>query len=214
MGRAWVTPLVGRVVVLILVGGFVRGSGALAPTLTDATSPSTGAGLLASYGLPFDGEGSGAKLDTASPRCAIASTASDPTLRTVQGGTAGRSCEGGQRSPSFRLSPPAFMVRRDSTRSRSFVLAALRALHLDGVFAAGRSAPLSGKARDALGWLRLGHPAGGVRPGRLVTMPQADTEVDQRAAEFDAAFPADAAVAAATGGFVLHRGQPGRPVQL
>jgi len=37
------------------------------------------------------------------------------------------------------------MVRRDSTRSRSFVLAALRALHLDGAFATGVVAPLSGK---------------------------------------------------------------------
>jgi len=38
------------------------------------------------------------------------------------------------------------MVRRDSTRSRSFVLAALRALHLDGAFAAGVLLRYRGKA--------------------------------------------------------------------
>jgi len=54
----------------------------------------------------------------------------------------------------------------------------------------------------------------GVRPGGLIAVPQPDTEIDQRAAEFDAAFPADATVSAASGGFVLHRGQPRRPVQL
>jgi hypothetical protein len=43
----------------------------------------------------------------------------------------------GGRVTFLSLSPPAFMVRRDSTRSRSFVLAALRALHRDGAFAAG-----------------------------------------------------------------------------
>ena len=39
------------------------------------------------------GEGPGAKLVAASPRCAIAQTASGPALRRAQGGTTGRSCE-------------------------------------------------------------------------------------------------------------------------
>jgi hypothetical protein len=64
----------------ILAGGVDPGSGALAPTLTDSTSvPPRGLGLLASFGLPFEGEGPGAKLETASPWCAIALSASDPT---------------------------------------------------------------------------------------------------------------------------------------
>jgi len=96
-----------------------------------------GQGRLASYGLPLIGEGPGAKLEAASPRCAIARTASDPVLRTVQGGTAGRSCE--EETVTFLPTVPGrwVMVRRDSARSRSVVLAALRALHLDGAFAAG-----------------------------------------------------------------------------
>jgi hypothetical protein len=112
-------------------------SGALALTLTDSTS---GGKLQGSSGVvraAVCGEGSGAKLAPASPWCAIAESASDPTLRTVQGGTAGQSCE---EAEFTYLSPfPALhvIVRRDSTQSRSFVLAALRALHRDGAFAAG-----------------------------------------------------------------------------
>ena len=49
---------------------------------------------------------------------------------------------------------------------------------------------------------------------RRVVEPQADAEVDQGAAQLDAAFAADAAVAAAAGRLVLGRGQPGGPVEL
>ena len=49
--------------------------------------------------------------------------------------------------------PPLIIVRRASTRSTSFVLAALRALHVDRAFTAGAFAPLSGKYRDVLGCL-------------------------------------------------------------
>ena len=38
---------------------------------------------------------------------------------------------------------------------------------------------------------------GRVRPGRSVTVPQADAQIDQRAAEFDAALPGDPLVPAA-----------------
>ena len=124
-----------------------------------------GQGRLASYGLPLIGEGPGAKLEAASPRCAIARTASDPVLRTVQGGTAGRSCE--EETVTFFPTVPGrwVMVRRDSTRSRPVVLAALRALHLDGAFADRRGAPLSGKAEMCWDTLDLPDPAGGVVGG-------------------------------------------------
>ena len=45
-------------------------------------------------------------------------------------------------------------------------------------------------------------------------MPQSDPEVDQRAPEFDATFPADRAVPAAAGGLLLRRGQAPGPVKL
>ena len=84
---------------MILAGGGGFGAGALAPTLTDATlAPRRGNRSSGVVRAAVHGEGSGAKLEPASPRRAIARTASDPTLRTVQGGTAGRSCEEGEES--------------------------------------------------------------------------------------------------------------------
>ena len=47
-----------------------------------------------------------------------------------------------------------------------------------------------------------------------VAVPQTNTEIDQRASQDHAAFPADTAVTAPPSGFVLGRGQPGGPIQL
>ena len=91
-------------------------SGALAPTLTDSTSGGMASGSSGVVRAAVHGEGSGAKLGTASPWCAIAESASDPTLRTVQGGTAGRSCEGGSGHLPLTVPGRWVMVRRDSTR--------------------------------------------------------------------------------------------------
>lgn len=53
-----------------------------------------------------------------------------------------------------------------------------------------------------------------VGPDLWVAVPEPVPEIDQRAAELQAALPADPAVPAVAGGLVLHWGQPRRPVQL
>ena len=53
-----------------------------------------------------------------------------------------------------------------------------------------------------------------VGPDLWVAVPEPVPAIDQRAAELQAALPADPAVPAVAGGLVLHWGQAGRPVQL
>ena len=153
----------------------------MAPTLTDATSPSGGSSGVVRAAVV--GEGPGAKLVPASPWCAIAHTASDPTLRTVQGGTAGRSCEEEGSSPNLSRvaprappSPPAAGHCAPGLDAVNVVRPRLplRALHIDGVFAAGVSAPLSGRGAEMLLGCWLLGPAGGIVGGSVAGQREGD----------------------------------------
>ena len=211
-------------------------------------------GHLASFGLR-DGEEPGAKLGAASPWCAITLAASDPALRPVQRGTAGRSCEEGSsvswwavpRTPQVyagarrgqrrssspaknagcgrsTLTPPTHPALGAAVKERPAVRGFRVGLRPSG---RGRRDAGHGPGRGRCGWRgaplrrRSPHHACRVpsarrrrpwRPGQR--KPQAQAEVDQRAAQFDAAFPADRPVTAPTCRLVLGRGQPGRAVDL
>src|SRR6185436_19643170 len=70
------------------------------------------------------------------------------------------------------------------------------------------------RAGDNAALLATGaQPGGALFRGRVV-QPQAQAEIDQRAAQLDAAFAADREVAAFAGGLVLDRVEPGGAVEL
>jgi hypothetical protein len=124
-------------------------------------------GHLASFGLPWRRRAGCQASPGVTLGSAIAPTASDPALRCFQPGTADRCCEDRVGSEPFCAGDEdgeqgAFLgrvrVRRCSSPSTSFVLAALRALQVDSSCVSGadrrdRGSPLScsGPARRVVG---------------------------------------------------------------
>src|SRR5215213_10219416 len=74
--------------------------------------------------------------------------------------------------------------------------------------------PVCHRAADDQALLAAAAQVGGVLPGCGIVEPQANTEIDERPAELDAALTADHAVASLAGGFVLDRVQPRAAIDL
>jgi hypothetical protein len=173
---------------------------------------------------------------------AIVRSACGPALRAVQRLTGRTGCE----VPARLLSelPRRPIVRRCSSRSTSFVLAALRALQVDRCCARRdgqrsrnpllRSGPTARFVSGLVPNQGIGDPVGAVghraadhaallaagpqllaaAAGGRVGMPQPDAEVDQCPPQSHAAFPGDGAVTTLPGRLVLGWGQTGGPGEL